>query len=376
MRQLLIYDPTDKDELSRLRGGGRIIQILKENVSDQALFITDFSKVTEKNTLLIPSFKPFDRPLLIKRLAKKQILMIYDVIPLKYPKYFLIGVKGTFNLWLNKQTLKCYDQIITISQHVKKDLTDYLKIPPEKITAIHPTVSNLFLNSQSEYLNHKSSQRRNHDATSKIQTQNDQYSKCLEHFDFENSNVVRTSDLGLKNYCLYVGDVNWNKNLVNLARAIKIANIPCIFIGTNFNQKLQNLSHPWQKEFRDFLQEIHNDHRFIFAGYKSDEELIKLYQQACCNILLSLDEGFGFSYLEASTLGCPSVLSDIPIFHETAENTALFANPTDPKDIASKIRQIFDDDTLRTKLSLEAQERAKYFNPEKFKQQFMSLFKE
>ena len=49
-----------------------------------------------------------------------------------------------------------------------------------------------------------------------------------------------------------------------------------------------------------------DDKRFIFPGFISDDELITLYEQASLNILLSRDEGFGFSYVEAASLGCPS----------------------------------------------------------------------
>lgn len=334
MENIYILDPTKKDAIARFRGGGRMIQILKENVAHHTTFITDFAQVAKKDILLIPCFNPFQKPILSKRIAKKQIIMIFDIIPLKYPAHFTIGIKGKINLLLNKKALRYYDSIITISRQSKQDIINYLNVPAEKIKVIYPTASNVFLN---------------------------------------NKKPIPTNSI---KYCIYVGDVNWNKNLVNLAKAIKIANVPCVFVGKMFQLTLdfQLFSHSWQKEFRNFLKEINDDPHFIFAGYKTDNELIKLYQQSYINILISRDEGFGFSYLEASILGCPSVLSDIDIFHETAKNSALFANPDDPKDIASKIRQIFDDDELCNKLLFEAQERVKYFSAEKFKREWANLF--
>lgn len=366
MGNIFIFDPTEKDALSRFRGGGRMMQILKENLGDEAIFINDLSKVTAKDTLLIPGFKPFEKAFFTKRLAKKQILLIYDVIPLKYPTHFPIGLRGQINLWRNKQALKYYDRFITISHHSKKDLVHYLKIPEEKIEAIYPTITNVFINP-------KSPAKRDPAPRDKI---------------------LNLKEFG--NYCLYVGDVNWNKNLVNLARAGKLADVNCVFVGKNFSPPHQDdkvfaesqlfdpafggrvdLSHPWQKEFKDLLAEIGNDKRFIFLGYKDDQSLIKLYQQSKCNILISKDEGFGFSYLEAATLGCPSALTDTEVFHEVSGNQgALFANADDPSDIADKIRRFFDDPALRQKLSLEAQERAKYFSRAKFRQQWRQILAE
>lgn len=363
MKELFIFDPTVKDTVTRDRGGGRIVQILKENLSNCAEFITNFEKVTKNDLLLVPVFNPLQKPILSKKIAQKQIIMIFDAIPLKYPSHFPVGIRGKINLFLNKKALAHFDTIITISRHSKQDITDYFNIPPEKITVIYPTASNVFLNTKSEGRNQKQN--------------------SLESLNLENSDLFRASDFGFRasSYCIYVGDVNWNKNLVNLAKAIKIANVDCVFVGKMFQKNFRLLtldsqlfSHPWQKEFKDFLKEIADDPHFIFAGYKTDKELIKLYQQACLNILISRDEGFGFSYIEASTLGCPSILSDIPIFHETAKKTALFANPDNPKYIARKIKQIFDDNALHAELSFKAQERAKYFSAEKFQKQLMSLF--
>lgn len=349
-----MYDPSRLDTISIFRGGGRMIQILKENLSDQATFITDFAKVTEKDTLLIPCFNPFQRPLLSRRIAKKQIIMIFDVIPLVYPAHFPIGIKGKINLFLNKKALKQFDTILTISQKSKKDITTHLHIPSEKIKVIYPPPSIIFTNSKKPNPTH--STNFNQFQPTPILTHSNQC-KPITH-----------------KYCIYVGDVNWNKNLVNLARAIKIANVSCVFVGKNFTTDFRLsptafrlISHPWQKEFKDFLIEIGDDPRFIFTGYKSDKDLIKLYIQAYLNILVSQDEGFGFSYLEASTLGVPSVLSDIPVFHETAENFALFANPNDPDDIASKIKHLFENEDERVKLSFKAQERSYSFNQKKFK---------
>lgn len=375
MNKIYIFDPTEKDTLSSFRGGGRIMQLLKENLADEAQFITDFQKISPNDTLLIPVFYPFQKPILSRRIAKKQVLMIYDVIPLKYPQHFPIGIKGTINLWLNKRALKNYDQIITISHHSKKDIIRYLNIPAKKIEVIYPTVCKVFLNPKHEYRNPKQFQKTNYSNPKQ---------KDFNNLNLENLDLFRTSDFGFRaSYCLYIGDVNWNKNLVNLARAIKIADVSCIFVGANFNKKLQvisyklqKLTHPWQKEFQDFLQEIGDDPRFICAGYKTDEELINLYKQARLNILVSRDEGFGFSYLEASTLGCPSVLSDTDVFHETADAEAtLFANPNNPKDIAIKIRQLFDNKKLREKITSRAQKRSQYFIQEIFKKAWEKILR-
>lgn len=371
----IIYDPSYHDPLSASRGGGRFVNLLQEHIP-HARFVHTIQEASNKDVLVIPFFKPFEKPILTKRIAKKQILVIYDVIPLKYPTHFPVGLRGGFNLWRNKQALKHYDIVVTISHHSKKDITHYLNIPEEKIEVIYPTINNNFLSFKSQQIN-SNNQIPN---PKKIRNPNNQNSKQK---NFENSSSGDSNLFGAwnvefcaYNYCLYVGDVNWNKNLVNLAKAVKIANILCVFVGKNFSSRkflLSKLTHQWQKEFRDFLEEIGDDPRFIFAGYVSDHKLINLYKQSLMNILISHDEGFGFSYLEASTLGCVSILSDTTIFHEIAKGAATFVNPDNPQAIASKIMSISNNAVLRQKLSFEAQERAKYFSQDLFKNQWQKI---
>jgi glycosyltransferase involved in cell wall biosynthesis len=199
------------------------------------------------------------------------------------------------------------------------------------------------------------------------------------------------------NYCLYVGDATWNKNLVNLAKAIKIINVTCVFVGKVFeisrlrdvkhhfarNDKIENkdtkffginFSHPWQKELKEFLTLTKDDKRFVFAGYVADDQLRELYQTARVNLLLSRDEGFGFSYLEAAQFQCPSVLADIPVLREiSGSRGALFANPNNPNEIANQIGEIYFNLDKRKELGEMAYQRSKDFIPEKFKQEFLKV---
>ena len=110
MKKLVVYDPKD-DKIGQFRGGGRIIQILKENFPD-ATFITNFNQLHQlptDSTFLVPSWNPFSPPIIYSLISKIQYLIIYDVIPLKYPSHFPAGIKGKFNLWRNKQALKNFE---------------------------------------------------------------------------------------------------------------------------------------------------------------------------------------------------------------------------------------------------------------------------
>ena len=395
MTQVLCFDPTSSDTKSKVRGVGRYLQILKENFPEWQY--SSNIKHQPSNTFIHPFFNFLQKPATLKRIAQKQIAVIHDLIPLKYPSKFPAGIRGNFNIFLNKIALKKYDLIVTDSLVSKKDIIQILKIPEEKVRVIYPCLPQIF-NKKLKIQNSKL----------KTKTQNFKTKKNNNKFlDLSCSFDICDLSFDLDNFCLYVGDATWNKNLVSLAKAIKIANVTCVLVGKVFrinspsesegslksdksekseklkisdesriflnSSGLSDFNNPWQKELKEFFQLTKNDKRFIFLGYVADEDLIKLYQQASLNILPSRDEGFGFSYLEASSQGCPSVLSDIPVFKEIAKDSSLFANPENPNNLADKIIELYLDKNRQKTLGDAAKKRSQFFSCEKFKKSFLEI---
>ena len=374
-----ILDPTLNDPLSKVRGVGRYLQILKENLPQNTIFTDNIRQVSADSVFINPFYNFLQKPLTLMRFAKKQIAVIHDLIPLKYPEHFPVGIKGKINIFLNKLALKNYDLIITDSEASKKDINNILYIDKEKIKVIYPCLPKIF-SIDSRFPTSSFGLR----GTSRG---ND--SEVMKQFN----NITIPSQ-----FCLYVGDATWNKNLVNLAKAIKLINVTCVFVGKVFEilKQVQDdkngrtsevkeersdgktsevkFDNVWQKELNEFIKETKGDKRFIFLGYVPDNKLIQLYRQARCNVLVSRDEGFGFSYLEAASQSCPSVLSDIQVLHETSSNQgALFANPNNPNKIANAIGEVYFNKDVRNKLGFKAQERAKYFSKNKFANSFLKI---
>ncbi len=334
-KTVYVYDPTTVDKQSQVRGVGRYLQILKENFPEFR-FTNDLSSIIHypSSIFVNPFFNFLSPPPTTKRVTQKQAAVIHDLIPLKYPNYFPMGLKGKFNVWLNKLALKNYETIITVSETVKKDIVRMLGVNENKVRVVYHCLPRVFVNSQP--------------------------ATCLP-----------ADRLRITNYCMYVGDATWNKNLVNLAKAIKIINATCVFVGRVFQQfnysTIQQLNNPWQKELKQFFQEVNGDKRFVFAGYVSDSDLIKLYQQAVVNILPSRDEGFGFSWLEAASQRCPTVVNSIPVFHEIAADSAVFCDSNNIHDLANAIGELYFNRNTRNNWSGKAYERSRFFSAERFK---------
>jgi glycosyltransferase involved in cell wall biosynthesis len=70
------------------------------------------------------------------------------------------------------------------------------------------------------------------------------------------------------------------------------------------------------------------------AGRVSDDELVAIYEGSAGLIFPSLYEGFGIPILEAQSLGCPVVISNISSMPEVAGEAAIFVNPLNIEDIS------------------------------------------
>lgn len=74
-----------------------------------------------------------------------------------------------------------------------------------------------------------------------------------------------------------------------------------------------------------------------FYGGVTDDEYEALLADNAVLATASLDEGYGLPIAEALAMGVPTVVSDIPIFHEVAAGGAVYADPHDPKNFATAI---------------------------------------
>lgn len=75
-------------------------------------------------------------------------------------------------------------------------------------------------------------------------------------------------------------------------------------------------------------------------GYLSEEELAGAYAHATVFCYPSLEEGFGLPLLEAMSLGCPVVTSNVSCLPEVAGPAAVLVDPYDVEAIAAGLRGI------------------------------------
>lgn len=269
----------------------------------------------------------------------KIVLTIHDLIPLIYPKHYPGGIKGGIRLAINKFLIrKNVDAIITISETSKKDICRFLGVSPDKVHVIYLAPRKIFKKPEVGEL-----------------------TKVKEKYQLP------------EKFALYVGDVNYNKNIPNLIKACKIAKIPLVICGKqafeveglgkedlsmlqgpkDWIRYLFGKPHPELAHFKELLKEFKGNRKIIRLGFVPDFDLAAIYNLASFYVQPSFYEGFSLPILEALACGIPVVASRIQVHVEIAQGAAVFVNPKEPKDFVKGFNRLKKNPKLPRKYSWE-----------------------
>lgn len=249
-----------------VRGIGTYVRQLTKYL--KGVDVVDFSKVdlSKYDVAHFTRFHPFFISLpFTKPLETKFILTIYDLIPLIYPKHYPPGIKGSIKWQINKFLIKKnVDAIITISETSKKDICRILGVKPEKVYVIYLAPSEIYK-----------------------KLKNPSYPGLSKHF------------------ALYVGDINYNKNIPEVIKKAKELKLSLVIAGKQAKEiEEMDLNHPELKHLKKI-----DWSGIIRLGYVPDDDLVKLFNLADTYIHMSFYEGFGLPVLEALACGTKVVTS-------------------------------------------------------------------
>jgi len=338
--------PIDSNSISahKVRGVGKYITLLKDNLQkfdDKNTYSFTSHPLGEKNINLIhyPYFDPFfiNLPFIKKT---KSLVTVHDVIPIVHKKQFPVGIKGEIKWKLNKGRLSHVDGVITDSFASKDAIHKATGISEKKIFPVHLAVDNEFRKLQS--------------------------GKWKEE-------IKKKYSLP-ESFILYVGDVTWNKNVPNIVKAVKKANIPLVMVGKAINEELFDSKNPWNVPRNIVLEETYNNSLFIKVGFVPTDDLVGIYNLAHMLIMASFDEGFGLPVLEAMQSGCPVITSNCGSLPEVAGEAALYVDPDDSDAISKSIILLANDTGLQQKLKLKGFAQANKFTIEKMMKDTIAVY--
>jgi glycosyltransferase involved in cell wall biosynthesis len=292
---------------SQVRGIGMYTRLLKKALEERDdVLVTPVESKDElrktkkvsspenlKSTLIhYPFFDLFfDTLPLLRKL--KTVVTIHDVIPLKFPQYYPPGKKGFLRFYKQKLALKSVEAIITDSQSSKDDIVEFLKIKSNKVHVVHLAASPAFT-AQSE--------------------------KAQE-------DVLKAKKLP-RQYILYVGDINYNKNIPQLIKTLKFIpeEIDLVCVGRSFYP--QDIPEWKWIETQIALSDVAKRVHFVTDIETDDvDTLAALYSGAIAYIQPSLYEGFGLPILEAMQTKTPVIASNNSSIIEVSGDHALLVEP-------------------------------------------------
>ncbi len=266
------------------------------------------------NIVHYPYFDPFFLTLPLIR-KYPTVVTVHDVIPLLYPDKFPAGIKGSIKFQIQKFSLSSVKRIITDSNTSKEDIKKVFNRDPKSIDVVYLA------------------------------------SSIREH----GSTTIGSSQKELKSspYIMYVGDVNWNKNILGLLTAF--ANIikthptlQLLLVGKSFcDESLVEV-----QEIKQQINSLNLESHIQMPGFVDTKTLVELYKNAICLIQPSFYEGFGFSVVDALSLGCPVVCSRVSSLSEIS-GPSMQIDPNVPETMTERVLELLQMSDMKRKKMIQ-----------------------
>lgn len=242
------------------------------------------------------------------------VVTVHDLIPLHFPRRF--SPLTNYSRYFLPLVLKQARHIICDSESTAKDVVEFFGIPANQVTPV------------------------------------------LLGYDRDN---FRFLNLPTRNYFLYIGRHDFYKNISSLIKAF--AALPNwreyeLWIGGTPDRR-------FTPSLKILAEELGIGDRVKFLEYVSYAELPTIINQAIALVFPSFWEGFGFPVLEAMACGTPAITSNLSSIPEVAGDAAILIDPYNIEEITAAMKNIIEDERLRSQLRAAGLARSKLFSWEK-----------
>lgn len=281
------------------------------------------------NLIHYPYFDPF-KLTLPKNITTPFVVTVHDLIPIQFKNHFPPGIKGKIKWLIQKNHLKSAKKIITVSHYSKYIINQIINYPTSQIFVTHLGADSSF----------------------KIISDENKLEEIRKKYKLP------------AKFVLYVGDINWNKNIPGLVKACLKNKFPLVIVGSTATKK-DVPDHPWTKDIR-WLQnkalKIKRSNALIFTGFVPDEDLPVIYNLATLYCQPSFAEGFGLPLVQAMQSGCPVAYSQDTCLPEIMDDVGYSFNPRSVSDISTVLKKIWTDKKLRNEQQILGIKRSKTFS--------------
>lgn len=168
--------------------------------------------------------------------------------------------------------------------------------------------------------------------------------KIVTTYEAVDPNLCTTqnsSDI-VKPYIIYTGNLYPHKNIDIILKALpELSDITLKIICARsvFTSRIEKL-----------INKYNLDKRVNFLGFVPDNEFAKIYSQAIALVHPSLLEGFSLTGLEAMALNCPVIAANSSCLPEVYQDSVLYFDPHNSRQLVSQIKKLQSDKKLRHEL--------------------------
>jgi len=251
------------------------------------------------------------------------VLTVYDLIPLRYPRYFSVAQRLVFAV-AHRLALRTARAVLAISEATRADLARAFGVTAEKVT-VTPLAA-------------------------------------AEHFRPQSLAAIDAlrRRLGLPDrYILYVGSNKPHKNLARLVEAFARARRHPACVSLHLV-----IAGRWDSRYPEAqirAQRLGVIDHVAFLPDVADDMLPALYSGAELFVFPSEYEGFGLPVLEAMACGTPVICADRSSLPEVASDAARLVDPHDVAGLAAAISELASSPERRADLRTRGLARAARF---------------
>ncbi len=326
------FDVTPLYSGDKIRGIGfytqRLLAELKKikDVEIVELKNKDEREKASYDILHIPYFRPFFATLPWRK-RHPWVVTVHDLIPLKYPQHYPPGWRGRLKWWRQKYLLRRADFIITDSFAAKYDISRLAGYPQDSIYVTYLAADARFRPLKND----------------------------------KNLMEVRNKYHLPPKFVLYVGDVNWNKNIPALVEANRRVGLDLVIVGKQALAKNFDRHHLENQPLVWLQRQAKKDKHLHLLGFVPTADLAALYNLATMYCQPSFDEGFGLPVVEAMASGCPVIASRRGSLPEVVKDAGLLVEP-DVSSLSQGMAMLLKDAGLRRQLVHRGRQRAQEFS--------------
>lgn len=269
----------------------------------------------------------------------KAIPVFYDTFFYEYPGHYNSQWLKLFK-WIGVNAAKKAPVIITITEYTRNRISHFTGINRSKIKSIHLAPKKMAV-AESE----------------------PGYSPAFK---------IPTSK-----FILHVGTQEKRKNLVRLIEAFKLLRLAghtdysLVLVG----QPSPKMDMDDSSAIQETISRLDLREYVITPGYASDNDLAYFYKHAWMYAFPSINEGFGLPVLEAFHHQLPVIIADNTCLPEVGGDAVLCFDPFKVEDISQKMKELIENDELRSELIRKGTERLKLFSWEKNAEELIKTFK-